>query len=67
MCREDQLLTGRKPGPTSQVLDPAERKRRLSKVYTLLLDLANQAGATQVHVAPDPSAPAVEGGHPDAG
>lgn len=47
--------------PVRTVVSPEERKRRLSRVYTILLDLAAQQEAAERENAGNESASATEG------
>ena len=54
-------MTERKIMPVCTITDPEERKRRLSRVYTILLDLAAQQEAVEQESADSELPPATEG------
>jgi hypothetical protein len=47
--------------PVRTIVSPEERKRRLSRVYTILLDLAAQQEATERVNAAEECSPVMEG------
>jgi hypothetical protein len=51
----------RKIVPVCPPIDPEERKRRLSRVYTILLDLAAQQEAVDQDRATNESSPSTKG------
>jgi hypothetical protein len=46
MCTSEQASTEKRLRLQPKVMDPEERRRRLRKVYNILLALAEQAEAT---------------------
>ena len=50
-----------KIGPVCPIVDPEERKRRLSRVYTILLDLAAEQEAAERESADDGTPPGTVG------
>ena len=48
MCTSEQASTEKRLRIQPKVMDPAERRRRLRKVYDILLALAEQAEAASL-------------------
>jgi hypothetical protein len=58
MCTSDQASTEKRLRMQPKVMDPAERRRRLRKVYDILLALAEQAEAASLETLYEQPQPA---------
>ena len=57
MCTNDQALAEQRFRMQPKIMDPAERRRRLRKVYDILLGLAEQADSAALDAPCDQPQP----------